>query len=194
MSFYTGTQTELLYTLPAAVTKNTFTTQAIIGPLTATTPVPTIPAGYFINPPASGPGKALLLKAWGTIANTAVATFTPAIGVDPTPGTIANGQTIYAATAPTAAVTAVWHYELAITARVVGQTGGMTLELDGRWEQGAAASGAVLGTANFSGMHSASVTGLQGALAYSLELLGTWSASSASNTTTLNQMFLFGLN
>jgi len=194
MSFYTGTQTELLYTLPAAVTKNTFTTQAIISALTASAPVATIPAGFFINPPASGPGKAVMLKAWGTIANTAAATFSPAIGFDSTPGTINAAQTIYAATAPTASVTAVWTYEAYITARVVGQTGGMTLQVDGRWEQSAAASGAALGTANFSGMHSSSVTGLQGQLAYSLELLGTWSASSASNTTTVNQMFLFGLN
>ena len=40
----------------------------------------------------------------------------------------------------------------------------------------------------------ASITGLQGGLAYAVELLGTWSASNALNTTTLNQMFLVGLN
>lgn len=107
MSFYTGTQAELLYTLPAAVTKNTYTAQAIISALTASAPVATIPANYFMNPPASGPGKAVYLKAWGTIANTAGATFSPAFGIDPTPGTIANATTIAATTAPTAATTAV---------------------------------------------------------------------------------------
>jgi hypothetical protein len=120
VSFYTGTQTELLYTLPAAVTKNTFTAQAVVSAPTATAPVAVIPAGYFMNPPASGPGKAVYVKAWGTIANTAAAT-------------LSTGFT-------------------------------------------------------------ASITGLQGQLSYALELLGTWSASSASNTTTLNQMFLVGLN
>jgi hypothetical protein len=70
MSFYTGTQTELLYTLAAAVTKNTYTAQAILSAPTATAPVATIPAGYFMNPPASGPGKAVYLKALGNIANT----------------------------------------------------------------------------------------------------------------------------
>lgn len=194
MSFYTGTQTELLYTLPAAVTKNTYTAQAVISAVTTTAPVATIPAGYFMNPPASGPGKAVLLKAWGSIANTAAATFSPAIGIDPTPGTIANAQTIYTTTAPTASITTLWNFECWITARAVGQTGGMTLQLDGRWEQGVVASGGAPSASHLAAWVSASVTGLQGSLSYALELLGTWSASSASNTTTVNQMFLLGLN
>ena len=153
-----------------------------------------IPAGYFITSPASGPGKALCLRAWGTIGNTAAATFAPVLAIDPTPGTIANAQTIYPATAPTASVTAVWNFECWITARTVGQSGGMTLQLDGRWEQGTTASAAAPTAANLSSMLSASVTGLQSGLAYTLELAATWSASSASNTTTVNQMFLLGLN
>lgn len=194
MSFYTGTQAELLYTLPAAVTKNTYTTQAVLSALAASAPVATIPAGYFINPPASGPGKAVCLKAWGTIANTAAATFSPALGVDPTPGTIANATTIAAAYAPTAATTTIWNLELWITARVVGQTGGMTLQVDGRYVNEATASGAAPAATGLCSAVTASITGLQGSLSYALELLGTWSASSASNTTTLNQMFLLGLN
>jgi hypothetical protein len=194
VSFFTGTQTELLYTLAAAVTKNTYTTQAILSAPTATAPVATIPAGYFMNPPASGPGKAVYLKAWGTIANTSAATFSPALGIDPTPGTIANATTIAAAVAPTAATTTVWNVEIWITARAVGQTGGMTLQVDGRWIQEATASAAAPAASALATGFTASVTGLQGGLAYSLELLGTWSASSASNTTTLNQMLVFGLN
>jgi hypothetical protein len=194
MSFFTGTQTELLYTLPAAVTKNTYTAQAILSALTASAPVATIPAGYFITPPASGPGKAVYLKAWGTIANTASATFSPALGIDPTPGTIANATTIAAAYQPTTATTTIWHLDLWITARAVGQTGGMTLQVDGRYVNEATASAAAPAATALATSVTASITGLQGSLSYALELLGTWSASSASNTTTLNQMFLFGLN
>lgn len=153
-----------------------------------------IPGGYFMNPPAFGPGKALYLKAWGTIANTAAATFSPAFGVDPTPGTIANATTIAAAYAPTAATTTVWNLEMWITARAVGQTGGMTLQCDGRYINEATASAAAPAASALASGFTASITGLQGQLAYSLELLGTWSASSASNTTTLNQALLFGLN
>lgn len=194
MSFYTGTQSELLYTLPAAVTKNTYTTQAILSAPAATAPVAQIPGGYFMNPPAFGPGKALYFKALGTIANTAAATFSPAFGVDPTPGTIANATTIAAAVAPTAATTTVWNLEMWITARAVGQTGGLTLQVDGRWAQEVTASAAAPAASALTTGFSVSITGLQGQLAYALELLGTWSASSASNTTTLNQAFLFGLN
>jgi len=193
VSFYTGTQAELLYSLPAAVTKNTYTSQAILSALTASAPVATIPAGYFMNPPASGPGKAVYLKAWGTIANTASATFLPAFGVDPTPGTIANATTIAAAYNPTAGPT-IWNLELWITARAVGQTGGMTLQVDGRWVNEQTASAAAPAATALCTAVTASITGLQSSLAYSLELLGTWSASSASNTTTLNQEFLLGLN
>lgn len=194
MSFYTGTQSELLYSLAAAVTKNTYTTQAVLSAPAATAPVAVIPAGYFMNPPASGPGKAVYLKAWGTIANTAAATFLPALGIDPTPATIANATTIAAAYAPTAATTTIWNLELWITARAVGQTGGMTLQVDGRYINEATASAAVPAATAVASAVTASVTGLQAGLAYSLELLGTWSVSNAANTTTLNQMFLLGLN
>jgi hypothetical protein len=39
-----------------------------------------------------------------------------------------------------------------------------------------------------------SITGMDPRVQFYLELFGTWSASSASNTTTLQQMFLWGLN
>jgi hypothetical protein len=81
-----------------------------------------------------------------------------------------------------------------ITAQAVGQTGGMTLQVDGRWVNEATASAAAPASSSLATGFSASITGLQGSLAYSIELLGTWSVSSASNTTTLKQMFLLGLN
>ncbi len=195
MSFYTGTQVEVLYTLPAAVTKNTYTTQAVFSAPTATATVATIPAGYFITPPAGGPGKVVLLKALGTIATTSAATFAVGLGIDPTPGTIANAQALVAATAPTAALTTEFSLEAFITARAVGQTGGMTLQVDGTWTNFATTSaGGVASASTLAAGFTASVTGLQSSLSYALELLGTWSVSAAGNTTTLNQMFLFGLN
>jgi hypothetical protein len=70
----------------------------------------------------------------------------------------------------------------------------MTLQVDGRYVNEATASAAAPAATALAAAFTASITGLQGSLAYSVELLGTWSASSASNTTTLNQMFLVGLN
>src|SRR5258708_28980475 len=115
-------QCELLYTLSAAVTKNTYTTQAVFSAPAATAIVATIPAGYFITPPAGGPGKAVLLKALGTIATTSAATFAVGLGIDPTPGTIANAQALVAATAPPAAPTTRFSLEPFITPPPPGPT------------------------------------------------------------------------
>ena len=49
MSFYTATNAELLYTLPAAVTKNTYTTEAVFSAVAGTTPVCLLPGNYFID-------------------------------------------------------------------------------------------------------------------------------------------------
>src|SRR5258707_8098529 len=80
-------------------------------------------------------------------------------------------------------------------ARSGGQTGAMTLQVDGTWINFATTSaGGVASASTLAAGFTASVTGLQSSLSYALELLGTWSVSAAGNTTTLNQMFLFGLN
>lgn len=193
MSFITGTQAELLYSLPAAVTKNTYTTEAPFGPLAASAPIPKIPAGYF-GPVPNGVGRSLWLHGEGIIANTAAATFAINLGLDTTAGTKANAVAVMAATAPVAAVTAPFHFDAWITAQAVGETGGMTLQVNGRWEMEAVASGGAGSASRLGTGFRASVTGLLVTTTYYLELFGTWSASSASNTTTLDQLLLFGLN
>lgn len=193
MSGYTMTQAELLYTLAAPVTKNTYTSSAVFSAPSATAPVAAIPAQYFGSNP-NGVGRALYLKAMGSIATTAAATFAPTLGIDSAAGTLANGQAIYAATAPTAAVTAQWLLEAWITCQAVGQGGGMTLQVNGKWDQSILATGGALSTAPFSAQFAGSVTGLLASTQYFLELWGVWSASAAGNTTTLQQMLLFGLN
>jgi hypothetical protein len=193
VSFVTGTQAELLYSMSVPVTKNTYTTQAVIGPLAASAPVPKIPGGWFMENP-NPLGRCLYLQAFGTIANTAAATFSPAIALDTTAGTALNPITIYSTTAPTASVVAQWNMQAWITCQAFGETAGMTLQVNGTWGQasvatGGAANAGALG-ANFAG----SLTGLTPATTYFVELFGTWSASSASNTTTVQQMTFWGLN
>lgn len=193
MSFYTGTQAELLYTLAAAVTKNTYTTEAPIGPLAASAPVPAIPAGFFTSVP-NGVGRSLWLHAEGVIANTAAATFALALGLDTTAGTKANAIQVMAATAPVAAVTAPWHLDAWITCQALGATGGMTLQVNGRFTSEAVASGGAASASSLGVGFRSTLTGLVPSSQYFLELFGTWSASSASNTTTIDQMILAGLN
>jgi hypothetical protein len=193
VSGITGTQAELLYSLPAAVTKNTYTTIAPISALAATAPVAKIPGGYFSENP-NPLGRCLYLKALGTIANTAAATFFPSLALDTTAGTALAPIAIYTAVAPTAAVTANWEMEAWITCQAFGETAGMTLQVNGKWAQTAVATGGVATTGLLNAQFSATLTALTPATTYWVELFGTWNASSASNTTTLQGMFLFGLN
>src|SRR6266853_6190037 len=134
MSFETGTQAELLYSLPAAVTKNTYTTIAVLSAPAATAPVAKIRGGLLASVP-NPVGRAFYLKAFGTIANTAAATFFPSLCFDTTAGTVANNNALYGATAPTAALTTLWGMEAWITVQAAGETGGTTLQVNGRWHQ-----------------------------------------------------------
>jgi hypothetical protein len=190
MSFYTGTQCELLYSLPSAVTKNTYTTQAILS-ATSTQPRPIVPAGYF-GPVPNGKGRGLLMTAMGTVANTAAATLAVALCFDPTPGTIANANTIWPATAPTASVTTLWKIEAWYTCTTEGGQSG-ALQCNAKIEFSNVASGSAT-TSLIAAYTQFSMSSLNFESQNEIAIAGTWSASSASNTTTLQQMFLFGLN
>lgn len=194
MSNYTGTQLELLYSLSAPVTKNTYTTEAAFSGVAGTNTVCSLLPGFFLNDNPNPVGRVLKLKAQGTIANTAAATFAVNLGVDTTPGTKATTNVgVYAATAPTAAVTAVWDMEAEFTCTAFA-TSTMSLQVNGHWTQSATASGAALGTAGLRSDFQGLLTSLDPRVQLYFELFGTWSASNAANTTTLQQMFLFGVN
>lgn len=184
MSQYTATMPELYYSLPAPVTKNTYTTQAVIS-AAASSSVPRcmIPANYF-----SLIGKSAHFEANGTIANTAAATFIFAAGLDAAAGTIAGtgGATLFTTSAvtPTASTTCPFTLEFDLVASAVGNAG-TTLQVAGEVNVHAAAS-AAWSTGRQSNMVNGNVTGVNNEISLWLELFGTWSASSASNTTTLN--------
>lgn len=186
------TMYEELYTLPAAVTKNTYTTAAPISvPASSTLPHCTVPAGYFAANP-NGVGRTLLLEADGTIANTAAATFTGQLGWDTAQATLANSVTYWPVLAVTAATTCLWNLRVKYTCQQVGSAG-LTLQVNGVYTQSVVASG-VLSTAPQTVMFQSSLTGINSELAAYVELWGTWSASAAGNTTTLQQMKLYGEN
>lgn len=193
MSGITGQQPELLYTLSSPITKNTYTTQAAFTGVVGTNTVCKIPAGWVMNDVPNPVGRGFLFDAHGTIANASAATFAVAMGLDTTAGTIANSTTIYAATAPTASITTVWHCHWEGTIQAFA-TSTYTLQINGYWTQSATATGAALGTAGLRTDFNATITGLSPTVDIFVELFGTWSASSASNTTTVQQMFFWGLN
>lgn len=193
MSFFTGTNTELLYALSSSITKNTYTTQAAYTGVLGTNTVCSIPPGFFANDNPNPVGRVLVLEIWGTIANTAAATFANALNVNPTAGSATGNIVVNAAYTPTAAVTAPWYLFARMTCTAF-LTSTFTLQVNGvvRYES-VATGGAPTTTAQESGFQG-TFSGLDPRVQQYVEGFGTWSASSASNTTTVQQMHLWGLN
>ena len=194
MSFVTGTQAELLYTLTSAVTKNTYTTQAAFSGVLGTNTVCAIPANWLMSGTNPNPlGRSLLLDVWGTTATTSAATLAVALGLDPTAGTINQSITVAGALAPTAAVTCPFRLQAYYTCTAYA-TSTATYQVNGQWRVESVASGGVPTTAAQSSAFTGTHAGVDPRATNYVELFGTWSASAAGNTTTVQQMFLWGLN
>lgn len=192
MSFNTGQQVELLYSLDTPITKNTWTTIAAYSGVVGTNTVCAIPAGWAMNMGVNPKGRALQLKCMGTIQNTAAATFANAINLNPTVATSTSNIAIHAAFTPTAAVTANWVLETWFTITAF-TTSLMTVQCNGQITYSTVASGGVVTTAASQALFSGTWS-LDPRVTQYLELFGTWSASSASNQTVVQQMLLSGLN
>ena len=193
MSFFTGTQAELLYSLNAAVTKNTYTTIAAFSGVAGTNTVCSIPAGWAASENPNPVGRSLLLEAFGTAATTSAATLAVALNVNPTVATSTGNVSVAGALAPTAAVTCPFHLRAYMTITAFA-TSTMTLQINGIWQMESVASGGVPTTTRVGSGFSGSIASLDPRVTQYVELFGTWSASASGNTTTLQQMLLWGLN
>lgn len=193
MSFFTGTQAELLYVMPAAITKNTYTTIAAFSGVAGTNTVCSIPPGFLTNENPNPVGRTLLLEAFGTIANTAAATFAVNLNINPAVATSTGNVAVAGALAPTAAITSPFHLRAYITCSAFA-TSTATYQINGVWRVESIASGGVPTTSSQCAGFSGSIASLDPRVTQYVELFGTWSASSASNTTTLQQLILWGLN
>jgi hypothetical protein len=193
MSFNTGQQVELLYSLPGPITKNTWTTIAAYTGVVGTNTVCSIPAGWAMNEGVNPVGRALQLKVMGSIANTAAATFANAININPTPGTSTGNIAINTAYTPTASVVAQWVIEAWFTITAFA-TSTMTLQSNGTVTYGTAATGGAVYTAAPQQIWGGTWTGLDPRVTQYVELFGTWSASNVANQTVVQQMLLSGLN
>jgi hypothetical protein len=187
------TQLELLYNLPAAVTKNTYTTQAPISAIASTSvPRALIPAGYF-----NVVGKSLRVKAGGTITSVAgTATFVWASGLDATAGTIAGtgGATLFTSPTYTPAITTIfpWDLDMDLTCQAVGSLG-TTIQCNGYLRVAVVAT-SVFSAAGQTMAFTNNLTGVNNEISLFLELFGTWSVSNAANSTTLQVLKVYGEN
>jgi hypothetical protein len=152
-----------------------------------------IPPGFLTNENPNPVGKTLLLEAFGTVATTAAATFAVNLNINPTVATSTGNIAVAGALAPTAAVTCPFHLKAYITCSAFA-TSTATYQINGTWRVESVASGGVPTAAAQCSGFSGSIASLDPRVTQYVELFGTWSASAAGNTTTLQQMLMWGLN
>jgi hypothetical protein len=205
MSFYTGTQCELLYSMPASGSAVTAAAITVMSGSTAANPAYALPANFFSTQGGTGPGKALLLKGAGSWATaTAARTTVFTVGLDTTAGTLgitlAKTGTLTTVVQATAAA---FDFEVLITctAQGVGATAG-TLNAVG-WVEYGVANNAATGTFGTYSSNNASrfmigtpqtAVTFNTLTSYYLEVFNTWDATTNAPTTTLTNFYVFGLN
>jgi len=213
MSFYTGTQCELLYAMPgsgAAATGTTATAQNLTLNTTANPGLPpSLPANFFSYQAGPSVGKSLLIKGggWWTTGSTSV-TLTLTFVLDSTPGTYNAAGLLGATGAFTTAISisnGAWDFELLATAVALG-TGATGLKLNGVGHVNiGTANNAAVATFSSSGgqsnpagvvMIGAPQTGtsLNASTAYSLDVFASWSTTTGGPTITMTNLLVFGLN
>jgi len=206
MSFYTGTQCELLYAMPGSAPAVTATaTTSILSANSATLLPYQLPAAYFTQQSGTGLGKSLLIKGGGnfTLGSTAD-TITLAWYLDTTAGTQLTVMAQTGAITPVVSITnGCWEFELLVTCSALGTGANSKLNAVGHvfWGPGnnaAAPTFASNGATSAAGvtMIGAPQTGvtITNTNAYYLDLFGWWSATTGSPTLTLTNYMIFGLN
>lgn len=198
MSFLTGTQSELLFSMPAngpAVSGTVTTgTAALITPLAgATSPAYFLPAYFFAD--TYGVGKSILIQGGGTLANGATTeTLKLGLYLDTavgTPGTALCSTGAFSPFGASTSQTGAFFFEAILTATSVGTAG--TLNAVGRVFTGqAGTTGTVAGSVFLMG--SATQPTFNNSTGYFIELYASFGATTTSQTITLTNMLVWGLN
>ena len=211
MSFYTGTQVELLYAMPgsgAAATGTTATAQNLA--LNSTTSPGlgfALPAGFFNMMSGTTLGKSLLIKGGGWFTTTSTSmTATLTFAFDATAGTYVSSGLLGATGAftPTVSITnGAWDFEMLATATLLGTGAHVQLNAVGHVNWGPA-NNAAAATFSSAGVSNAANTLMIGApqtgtlltasTPYFLDVFASWSTTTGSPTITMTNLMIFGLN
>jgi hypothetical protein len=203
VSFITGTQTELLYAMPASSTAVTAAAQTLLSANAAANPAYQLPAGFFAPQSGNGPGKSLLLKGGGVFSvGTTAVTDVFTVAIDATAGTYANTIAKTGAFTTVASVAnGAFEFELMLTATAVGTSGSLNGVGHLLWgpANNAAAPSQSAYSATLSGQPIMIGTpqtpvSFNNTSAYYLELFNTWSSTTGASTITLTNFLIFGLN
>jgi hypothetical protein len=214
MSFLTGTQTELLYSMPASASAMaTATAGGQIMSMNASTAGQQpfqLPLNFFPN--TYGVGKTIILEGGGwyttsSTANTLILSFYLDSTIS-TKGTVlaSTGGTIATPTGgPTLNVSTTdggWYFRIMATCTAIGAGTSATLNASGFAMFGLANNGAApvqsayAATAGMTVMMGTPQTGVvfNNATPYWLELWGAWSATTGSPTITMTNFLVWGCN
>jgi hypothetical protein len=185
LSFYFGTQAELLYAYFGAATPlATFTTE---DSLQKTYPAVVLPGGFFAN--AGARTSSLKIVATGIMNSTASPTFTVAVRTTTaTPPAFSAGGTLLGTTAAmTGANAAVpWRFEMETGLRTLGVGAASTLATTGEFRSAGIVSPFI------SQFQNATPTTFEVDLQYFLWLSCACNASNGSNTMTLESLRVYG--
>lgn len=199
MSFLTGTNVETIYVSTAVgIAKNTFTTEIGINDIATMGPQPSLPPGFWSANPTSV-GKGIAIKARGILSSTATPTYTFSIRLGPIAaitGPIVLGSA--ALITVSGAANTPWELEGEVILTNLGvANAAATVRGTGRIICPGLAAGtpASIYSALWGGAASpGTVATVDTTASNYVNFNVACSASSASNTITLQQLEVFGLN
>ena len=212
MSFFTGTQCELLYAMPGsgtAATGTTVTTQLLAqNSTTAPGLAYAIPGNFFSQQSGGGPGKSLLLKGGGfwSTGSTSV-TLTLSWYMDTAAGNTSGGTLLAATGAFTTAISitsGAWDFEILVTCSALASGAHTNLNAVGHVNIGTGNNAAVATFSSSNAASNACGTVMIGApnsgalitssTAYYIDPFASWSTTTGGPTITMSNFMIFGLN
>lgn len=192
MSFYTGTQTEVLYQLVTPVTTTVSGTTQVLASAGSGAPRAIIPAQFWSY---QNIGRSIFVVGRGTFTSSAATpTWKLDLGLDTTAGTNANNTPLYPATALTSSLTtAGFQFDALVVCSAISSTT-TTLQINGKTEWGTTAAGTSASAAYFSNWFNTQLTAYNSEVQSFVELFVTWGTNTAGNSMILKEFMVMGLN
>ena len=198
MTFLSGTNTELLYVMPAAGSVyNNSSAQTIISGNTSTNPPYQMPSLYNLWGPSYAVARALRVVARGIFATTGTPTLKVVCGLNTTQGTASPAIVLAGTGAFTTAsgvANGMWELEFGIDINSLGTGANSSLDAMGSFRLGVGNNAATTAATMYMVGSTAAITTVNPTTSYWLELAALWGTANASNTLTCFQFEVFGLN
>jgi len=205
VSFVTATNTEVLYTMPAAGSAlASSTTKSVITANSATNPAYQMPSLLAIWPPDRLTPRALRFIARGGVGTTATPTLLVQLYLDATQNST-TGQILLGATGAFttasalgggASMTANWELELDLVVTVIGVTSGAyncTVYTNGIFSIGPGNDASTTAAVQYMIGSNTSKTTIVPSTSYWPEIWATWGTSNAANSIQCSQFMVTGL-